>query len=104
MGVVEVKFFFCKFYPPRKDFLSTMTPTEAQLMKEHGAYLQGLVEKEKVVAHGPVQDPAGGFGLSLFRIEDGEDINAFTAGDPMILAAIGARYDVYPMLQLRTRS
>ena len=73
-------------------------------MKEHGAYLQGLVEKEKVVAHGPVQDPAGGFGLSLFRIEDGEDINAFTAGDPMIIAAIGARYEVYPMLQLRTRS
>jgi len=64
-----------------------------------------LVEKEKVVAHGPVQDPARGFGLSLFKIEDGEDMNAFAAGDPMIVAAIvGARYEVYPMLQLRTRS
>jgi uncharacterized protein YciI len=99
-----MKFFFCKFYPPRKDFLSTMTPSEARLMKEHGAYLQGLVEKEKVVAHGPVQDPAGGFGLSLFKIEDGEDIDAFTAADPMVIAATGARYEVYPMLQLRTRS
>jgi uncharacterized protein YciI len=104
MGAVEMKFFFCKFYPPRKDFLTTMTPSEAQLMKEHSAYLQGLVEKEKVVAHGPVQDPAGGFGLSLFRIEDDEDISAFTAGDPMIIAATGAQYEVYPMLQLRTRS
>ena len=73
-------------------------------MKEHGAYLQGLVEKENVVAHGPVQDPAGGFGLPLFKIDDGEDIHAFTAGDPMIIAAIVARYEVYPMLQLSMRS
>ena len=98
-----MKYFFCKFFPPRKDFVKTMTPEESKLFKEHGAYLQGLLEKSKVVAHGPVIDPAGGFGLSLFEIADDEDINALTAGDPMIEANVGARYETYPMMSLRAR-
>ena len=56
-----------------------------------------------VVAHGPVMDPAGGFGLSLFGIEDDEDIGALTAGDPMIKANVGAHYETYPMMGLRSR-
>ena len=67
-----MKYYFCKFFPPRKDFVKTMTAEEAKLFKEHGAYLQGLLERNKVVAHGPVIDPAGGFGLSLFGLEDDE--------------------------------
>ena len=98
-----MKYYFCKFYPPRKDFVKTMTPEEGRLFKEHGAYLQGLLERNKVVAHGPVMDPAGGFGLSLFGLEDGEDIDSLTAGDPMIKANVGARYEAYPMMGLRSR-
>ncbi len=48
-------------------------------------------------------DPAGGFGLSLFGIADDEDINALTAGDPMIMAKVGACYETYPMMSLRAR-
>ena len=98
-----MKYFFCKFFPPRKDFVKTMTPDETKLFREHGAYLQGLLETGKVVAHGPVMDPAGGFGLSLFGIADDEDINALTAGDPMIMAKVGACYETYPMMSLRAR-
>lgn len=98
-----MKYFFCRFIPPRTDFITTMTAAEAALMKEHGAYLQGLLEDDKVVAHGPVMDPAGGWGLSLFAIDDGEDIDALTAADPMIRARIGARYETCPMRSLRSR-
>ncbi len=41
--------FFCKFIPPRNDFLKTMTGNEAQLMKAHGGYLQELLEQGKIV-------------------------------------------------------
>ena len=98
-----MRYYFCKFFPPRTDFMKTMTPEEARLFKEHGAYLQGLLEQSKVIAHGPVMDPAGGFGVSLFGLEDDEDINALTAGDPMIKAQTGARYEAYPMMGLRAR-
>jgi uncharacterized protein YciI len=99
----KMKYYFCKFLPPRKDFVKTMTPDEAKLFKAHGTYLQGLLEMGQVVAHGPVMDPTGGFGLSLFAIEDGEDISALTAGDPMIEANVGARYETYSMMGLRAR-
>ena len=93
-------YFFCKFITPRKDFLKTMSADEAKLLKAHGEYLQGLLEQGRVVAHGPVVEPQGGFGLSLLRWNQ---LSELTAQDPMILAGVGARYDTFPMLQLRYR-
>jgi len=54
-----MKYYLCKFLPPRADFLATMTPTEGDLMKRHGAFLNDLLGQGLVVAHGPVDDPAG---------------------------------------------
>jgi uncharacterized protein YciI len=96
-------YFFCKFIPPRKDFLKTMSPDEAKLLKAHGEYLQGLLEQGKVVAHGPVVDPEGGFGLSLFDVDDENELSKLMAQDPMIFAGVRARYDTFPMIQLRYR-
>ena len=98
-----MKYYLCKFMPPGRDFLKSMTSAQKQLMKEHGDFLQDLLETGVVVAHGPVADPSGGWGLSLFEVEDGVDVASVVAEDPMIKANIGARYDVLPMLQLRKR-
>jgi len=96
--------FFCKFIPPRNDFLKTMTGDEAQLMKAHGGYLQELLGQGKIVAHGPVIDPqGGGFGLSLFEVEDETELSQLTSHDPMIAAEFGARYAAFLMIQLRYR-
>ena len=96
-------YYFCKFIPQRRDFLSTMTADEAKLLKAHGSYLQGLLGQGKVLAHGPVVEPGGGFGLSLFDVEDEDELSQLTAQDPMILAGGGARYETFPMIQLRYR-
>lgn len=98
-----MKYYLCKFVPPGRDFLRSMTPEQKLLMKAHGDFLQDLLETGTVVAHGPVADPSGGWGMSLFEVEDGVDVVAVVAEDPMIKAGIGARYDVLPMLQLKTR-
>ncbi len=102
-----MKYFLCRFIPPGPDFLKTMTPEQKSLMKAHGEFLQALLEEGGVVVHGPVADPSGGWGMSLFETADDEtaaDVRDIVAEDPMIKADIGARYDVLPMLQLRIRA
>lgn len=102
-----MKYFMCRFVPPGPDFVKTMTPEDKQLMKAHGEFLQTLLQEGGVIAHGPVADPAGGWGMSLFEISDdagADDVRAIVAEDPMVKANTGARYDVLPMLQLRMRN
>ena len=65
-----MKYYLCKYIPPRADFLATMTADEKAWMKQHGAFLDDLLEKGQVVAHGPVMDPRGGYGVSLYQITD----------------------------------
>jgi len=98
-----MKFYLCKFIPPRADFLATMSADEKTWMGEHGAFLNDLLDQGIVVAHGPVMDPAGGYGVSLFQIEDGQDIEAFTSQDPIVKNGVG-RYEHFKMLGLKSRA
>lgn len=97
-----MKYFLAKFLPPRADFLATMSSDEVNLMAEHGAFLNDLLQKGVVVAHGPVADPAGGWGLSLYQVEDGQDVRALAQEDPMVRSG-GARYEIFPMPHLKVR-
>ncbi|ROZ75853.1 hypothetical protein EEB15_14390 [Ramlibacter sp. WS9] len=85
-----MKYCLAKFLPPRADFLATMTHAEVSLMQEHRAFLNDLLQKGVVVAHGPVDDPAGGWGLSLYQVEDDQDVGAMAANDPPALASAGS--------------
>ena len=69
-----MKFYLCKYIPPRADFLATMTAEESKWMKQHGDFLNNLLDKGLIVAHGPVMDPSGGYGVSLYQIADDQDI------------------------------
>ncbi|APP78671.1 YciI family protein [Xanthomonas hortorum] len=97
-----MKSYFCKYIPPRSDFLSTMTEEETSLMQQHGAFLDQRLAEGLILAHGPVIDDTGGFGLSLYQIADDQQIADFTAQDPMIQNGIG-HYAHYPMLHLKVR-
>jgi len=97
-----MKYYFCKYIPPRADFLATMTADEKAWMKQHGAFLDDLLEKGQVVAHGPVMDPSGGYGVSLYQIADDQDIKAITSEDPIVKNGVG-HYVHHPMLHLKTR-
>ncbi|SFO10917.1 Uncharacterized conserved protein YciI, contains a putative active-site phosphohistidine [Candidatus Pantoea varia] len=97
-----MKFFLCKFIPPREDFLTTMSVDEAALMQQHADYLNDLLAKGLIVAHGPVLDPTGSYGLSLYQITDEEDVTTFTADDPIIKSGIG-HYEHLQMPHLAAR-
>lgn len=101
-----MKHYLCKFIPPRVDFLATMTADEREWMKQHGRYLDQLLEQGLVVAHGPVidpKDPSGGYGVSLFRIADEQDIAALTSADPIIQNGVG-HYEHHAMLHIKSRA
>ncbi len=97
-----MKYYFCKYLPPRADFLATMTDDEKRWMGQHGAFLDDLLAKGQIVAHGPVMDPAGGYGVSLYRIEDDQEIDAFTSQDPIVKNGAG-HYEHFPMPHLKAR-
>ncbi len=98
-----MKYYLCKYIPPRADFVATMTADELGWMKQHGAFLDGLLDKGMVVAHGPVIDPTGGYGVSLYQIEDDQDIEAITSQDPIVKNGAG-HYEHYAMRQLKARA
>ncbi|MEA9557559.1 YciI family protein [Xanthomonas nasturtii] len=95
-----MKAFLTKWIPPRADFLPTMTEQEAGQMQAHGAWLEDHLHNGRIVAHGPVLDPAGSYGVALWQLQDDQDISELTAQDPIIRAGIG-HYAHFPMLQLK---
>ena len=48
-----MKFYLCKYIPPRTDFLATMTADESKWMKQHGDFLNNLLDKGLIVATAP---------------------------------------------------
>ena len=97
-----MKYYLCKYLPPRSDFLATMTDDEKIWMGQHGAYLDELLAKGQIVAHGPVIDPNGGYGVSLYRIEDDQNIETLKAQDPIVKNGVG-HYEHFKMLHLHAR-
>lgn len=98
-----MKYYLCKFIPPRADFLSTMSADEKRWMKEHGAYLNDLLEKGLIVAHGPVIDANGGYGVSIYQIGDDQEVSTFTAEDPIVKNGAG-HYEHFSMPSLKVRA
>ncbi|WP_248768397.1 YciI family protein [Pseudomonas sp. MWU12-2345] len=97
-----MKYFLCKFIPPRADFLATMSSNEREWMKQHGVYMNDLLNKGLIVAHGPVIDEVGGYGVSLYQLADDQDVIELTSQDPIIKNGVG-HYEHYTMLHLTAR-
>ncbi|MFZ6719713.1 YciI family protein [Undibacterium sp. Ji49W] len=97
-----MKYYLCKFIPPRADFLATMSDEEKKLMRQHGDFLNDFLEKGLIVAHGPVIEANGGYGVSLYQIADDQDISLLTSEDPIVKNGVG-HYEHYIMLHLAYR-
>ncbi|NOW48564.1 uncharacterized protein YciI [Novosphingobium sp. SG751A] len=97
-----MKAYLTKWIPPRADFLPTITEAEQALFQQHGDWQTALRKTGHIVAHGPVADPAGPYGVAIWEIEDDADIAALTAEDPIVKAGVG-HYEHFPMMQMRSR-
>lgn len=97
-----MKYYLCKFIPPRSDFLATLSADEKAWMKQHGAYMNELLAQGLIVAHGPVIDEAGAYGVSLYQVDEDQDIAALTSQDPIVKNGVG-HYEHFVMLSLTAR-
>jgi len=90
-------YFLFKLLPPRPSFMQDMSADELSLMLAHGAYWRGHLAEGKVIAFGPVADPAGGYGMGIMRVTNPDEVSPLTEGDPVIVAGQGFKYEVFPM-------
>ena len=47
---------------------------------------------------GPVVDGSSGYGIGVIRVADDAELAAFIAGDPVVQANVGFRYEALPMV------
>jgi uncharacterized protein len=93
-----------KLVPPRPDFAFTMSDDEKATMLEHVRYWGELASAGKTLAFGPVNDPAGGYGVGIVLAENLEDAERVRDGDPAMRSSHGFRTEIFPMLSLVTPS
>jgi len=101
---MEKRHFFAKLVPPRPTFTADMDAEERQVMLAHGAYLRQYGESGTIIVMGPVQDPAGPWGLAVFEAGSGDEVRSIVACDPTVLSGRGFRWEIYPMLQAIVRN
>ena len=99
----DLRYFLCRLLPPRPSFATDMNAAEAQTMREHVAYWKGLLDAGTVVVFGPVEDPAGTWGLGVVRVPDEATLAKVRDADPAIVSKRGFRYDTLPMLRAVAR-
>jgi uncharacterized protein YciI len=91
---MDKKYFVLYLLPTRPDFAQTMTAEEREIMTAHVGYWSQLMNHGKVLAFGPVMDPAEVYGLGIIAVDDEQEVKEFIANDP---AARINRYEYFPM-------
>lgn len=91
-------FFLVRLVPPRPTFIVDMNEDERRIMGEHAKYWRGLFAAGTAHAYGPVADPTGAWGVGILELEGGEAaVKRLEAGDPVVSANIGFRYEILSM-------
>lgn len=75
-------YFFVKALNPRATFHLDMSPSERDLMTRHAAYWTQLAREGISVVFGPVADPAGYFGIGVYRADDEDHMRRLLEADP----------------------
>ncbi len=63
-------------------------------MGRHAAYWTALMNQKKVVAFGPVFDPAGVYGMGVAEVENEAELRSLLDNDPAIVLN---HYELFPM-------
>jgi uncharacterized protein len=92
-----VNHFLYKLTPPRPTFPADLTEAEGRVMEAHFAYWAALIASRSAVAYGPVEDPAGTYGIAVLEVEDEAAARGIANDDPAIRASAGFGFELYPM-------
>src|SRR3954471_6011480 len=93
-----------RLIPTRPTFAVDMTKAERELMGRHAVYWRELMARGHVVAFGPVDDPAGGYGVAVGTADSPEEARRFADEDPAVTSELKFSTEIAPMLSLVTPS
>ena len=89
-------YFFIKTNNPRPSFHLDMTTDERATMQKHVEYWAKEAERGVAIVFGPIMDPAGVYGIGVYRVQDEPEMHRLIDEDP----ANGLlKYQVLPMPQ-----
>jgi uncharacterized protein len=94
--------FVYRLIAPRPTFALDMNDDERETMAKHAEYWGQLMAEGRVVAFGPVDDPAGSYGLGIVLVEDVAEAEALRDADPAVTSPHGLRTEIAPMFRLIT--
>lgn len=92
-----MKGFVFRLVPPRPDFPATMSDGERAVMLEHMGYWSKLVDQGSALVFGPVDDPAGVYGIGIVLADDLSSAEALRDGDPAMRSPYGFTTAITPM-------
>jgi uncharacterized protein YciI len=79
-----------------------MSDDERATMMQHVGYWSELLARGRVLAFGPVEDPAGGYGIGIVLAEDMAEAETIRDNDPTMTSPHGFRTEISPMRRLVT--
>lgn len=94
--------FVYRLIAPRPTFATDMTEQERATLRQHGEYWTRLMKDGQALAFGPVDDPAGSYGLGILLARDLAEAHALRDADPAVAAGTGLRAELAPMFRLVT--
>jgi hypothetical protein len=87
-------YFFVRTQNPRPTLHLDMTPGERATMEQHVAYWTEQAALGVAIVFGPVMDPAGVYGIGVYKVDDERQMQDLLDGDP---AKGLLQYQVFPM-------
>lgn len=75
-------YYFVRAGNPRPTFHLDMTESEREIMTKHVAYWTEQAKEGVSVVFGPVADPAGFFGIGVYKVDDEDHMRRLLARDP----------------------
>ncbi len=87
-------YFFVRTNNPRPTFHLDMSPDERDVMNKHVTYWTEKAGRGIALVFGPVMDPAGVYGMGVYKVEDATEMQRLIDADP----ANGLlTYEIFPM-------
>ncbi len=99
----SARFFVCRLIPPRPTFVQDMSSDERAVMNRHVEYWTERLHEGTAIVFGPVADPRGPYGIGIVRVAGEGAVRELEAGDPVMQARLGFRYEVAPMIRAIVR-
>jgi uncharacterized protein YciI len=82
--------FVLRLLAPRRNFASTLTDSEREIMNRHAAHWRPYLARGDMVVFGPILSDESSYGLAVVETDDEQALREFAAQDPVVTTGTAA--------------